>query len=139
MRKRMFVLALCLMLALTLIPAAVSAASNIRNAQVNAAVGDNVLRSFTLSTGGSIDDDDEAALRELGLNGSVSGKELTVSGTAAKAGEVLMHVSDIALKIRVIGPELPPKTGDENMPLLFAGLALLSLAGLAFAAKRVRG
>lgn len=139
MRKRVFTLALCLLLALTLVPVAVSAKTNTQAQHLYASVGERVNYSCKLSARASISGGDASALRELGLTGAVSGKKLTVSGTAAKAGEVRMQVSDVVLNIRVSGPEIPPKTGDANMPLLFAGLMLLSLTGLAVTLKRSRG
>ena len=138
MLKRKFALALCLVLALSLIPAAVSMATNVSNKHLYASVGENVHFSCKLATNDSIGSNDATALRSLGLSGAVNGKKLTVSGTAAKEGSVRMQVSDVVLNIRVSGPETPPKTGDENKPLLFAGLAAVSLLGLAVTVKRSR-
>lgn len=138
MRKRMFALVLCLIMALALVPAAVYATETGHREHIYASIGEKVNFSCRVSSSASIAGSDALALRELGLSGSVSGKRLTVSGTAEKAGQARLHVGDVVLKVRVSVPETPPKTGDENMPLLFSALAILSLAGLAVMIRKAR-
>lgn len=146
--KKTACLVLCLLFALTFVTAAGAATSTITK-NLSAQVGQRVNYSIATNPDNlAIRTNDLSALDEYGLNESrVERNRIVVSGVAERKGLATVNVeygnsrtgiSSYKLRIRIDGPEMPPKTGDNNRPLLFAGIALLSLLGFACTAKNLR-
>ncbi|MDO4492841.1 MAG: LPXTG cell wall anchor domain-containing protein [Clostridia bacterium] len=147
MRNKAFLALLCALFALTSLTLAGAEEETITK-NVSAQVGQRVNYSIdTNPQGRALSSGDLSSLDEFGLTDSrVEQNRIVIGGTAERAGEATVNVTygnnrdgaTYKLRIRIDGPEMPPKTGDENRPLLFAGLAALSAVGLAVTAKKLR-